>query len=262
MAQLTGVLGGARRESLAALRLSPLHPVAAVHLDDGLAAVVPADPWVEVQNPGRRLPVDGLGADELDHELGDHERRLPAPALGDHGVVLGPGGPGAGHDGDVRAHREPAGDVHHPDPVRGELFLVNGDGGGAPRRRRRGRGGVGGGGGRGDAVEVLEVRFGGGERVGRGGVEGGGRGVGPREEEEGREDQEGGARRARGRRDRGGEGRFDGAGGGEGGRERRLQLPAARVLGGQRGRLRRGPGGGGRRRREGEQGELEEEDER
>jgi hypothetical protein len=143
MAHLTGVLGGARRESLAAMRLSPLHPVAAVHLDDGLAAVVPADPWVEVQNPGRRLPVDGLGADELDHELGDHERRLPAPALGDHGVVLGPGGPGAGHDGDVRAHREAAGDVHHPDPVRGELLLVHGDGGGAPRRRRRGRGSVG-----------------------------------------------------------------------------------------------------------------------
>lgn len=203
-----------------------------------------------MQDPGRRLPVDGLGADQLDHELRHHDRGLPVLALGDLGVVLGPGGPGPGHHGDVGAHGQPAGELHHADAVVGELLPVHGDRGGAGRRRRRRGRGRGRGGGVGRGLEVGEVRLGRGEGVGGGVVEGGGRGIGPREEEEGREDREP-RRGARGRcGGGGGEGPLGGAGGRERGRERRrrgLQLPPARVLEGERG----GGGGGGGRRQKG-----------
>ena len=60
--ELTPILVGPGRRSLAALQQCPLHAVAGVELDDGAAAEVAYD-------PGRLLPLDGLGAEQLHHEL-------------------------------------------------------------------------------------------------------------------------------------------------------------------------------------------------
>jgi hypothetical protein len=105
--------------AVAALRGTPLHPVAGVVLNDGVLAPVPPDPGVEVQYPGRVLAVDGAQALQLDHELRDedgavslaHPRELRHVLLvrgawrGDDGDG-GPGGEAAGEEDDpaTRAH--------------------------------------------------------------------------------------------------------------------------------------------------------------
>lgn len=121
--------------SLAPLRTPPLHPVTAVHLNHRLAAVIPADPGVEVQysRPSTRLS--------------------------------------AGHDSHVRPHGEPARQIHRPDLIRGELVCMQRYGGGAGRGRRGrgldGRRGVEGG------LEIGQDSCGVWRRQRRGAVEGG-----------------------------------------------------------------------------------------
>ena len=114
-----------------ALRGAPLHPVAGVVLEDGVLAPVPPEPGVEVQYPGRLLPVDGAQALELDHELRDHDGAVPLAHPRELRHELPVRGARGADDGDGGARGEAAG--QEDDPAARAL----GDGGGAP-------GGVGG----------------------------------------------------------------------------------------------------------------------